>query len=76
MIKKPCLAITLIAPQAPQYASSYLWCREDEHETLMHVCYSGVWWLTNDLIEPTPEMVIWRTGDESDLKRVRGRMLG
>jgi hypothetical protein len=75
-MKSPCLAATLINPREPQYAASYHWCKLDQHETGMHECYCGIWWLTDDLVELTPNMLIWRTGGESELKKVSGRMIG
>jgi hypothetical protein len=73
---KPCMAITLIYPQAPEYAASYHWCKLNSHDSGMHECYCGIWWLTDDLVEPTPEMVKWRTGTESEMRGVSTRLLG
>ena len=74
---KPCLAIWLIPGADPRYASSYHWCQMKEHSGI-HLCYCGLAWQADpdDLVEPTAEMVKWRTGSEVDLKQVSGRMLG
>lgn len=76
MKKTACLAITLVNPREPQLASSYLWCKLDKHETGMHVSYCGMWWLTTDMVEPTENMIAWRTGSKEDVERVSGCMLG
>lgn len=87
-MKKPCLAITLINDAEPQHAASYHWCKlndvhSDHHKYMnehkgMHECYCGVWWLTtgDQLVEPTAEMILWRSGGETDVKAVSERMLG
>jgi hypothetical protein len=74
-----CLAITLINPQAPHLCSSYLWCVKEEHGFEEdHKCYTGVRWtvLPGDLVEPTPNMILWRTGKKEDVSRVSGQLLG
>lgn len=72
-----CLAIVLINESAPQYAASYHWCKYGAHEDgIPHVCYCGIWWQCDDLVEPTPAMIQWRTGTESSIKEVSGKMLG
>jgi hypothetical protein len=77
---KPCLAITLINPLAPNEAASYLWCRRSEHVDGCHRCYSGIYWhvdADDELeLEPTREMILWRTGTVDDIKRVNGRLMG
>jgi hypothetical protein len=44
----------------------------------MHIDYGGLWWLGSkeQLVDPTPEMIQWRTGDEMAVKAVTGRLLG
>ena len=79
MLAKPCLAITLIYPAAPEFAGSYHWCQLDEHpHGELHVCYCGIQWLTDDedLVEPTAEMILWRTGTETQVHSVRGKLVG
>jgi hypothetical protein len=79
MPNKPCLAITLVYPRRPEYAASYHWCKLDEHPSdQMHECYCGLWWMVDDddMVTPTPEMILWRTGSESQLKGVSRRLLG
>lgn len=76
-MNKPCLAITLIVPREPEYASSYHWCARDEHPMdELHSCYCGIDWQTDDLVEPTVEMIQWRSGSEDAVRGVSGRMLG
>lgn len=76
-MNKSCLAIVLINEQNPNYAASYHWCKLSEHEVgSPHVCYCGIWWLSDDLVEPTENMIAWRTGSKSTIKEVSGRMLG
>lgn len=72
---KPCMAITLVNPARPNEAGSYLWCKLSEHNG-PHLSYCGTMWMTADLVEPTPEMILWRTGNEDEVKAVTGRMLG
>jgi hypothetical protein len=79
MPKSACLAIVLVNPKDPDSAASYHWCKSDEHdEEEMHECYCGIWWLApkEDLIPPTRQMIQWRTGARSVIKRVSGHMLG
>lgn len=79
MAKSPCLAIVLINPREPQYAASYHWCKLEEHAPdELHVCYCGIWWMaeSEDIVPPTKEMIEWRTGSQSVVKRVSGRMMG
>jgi hypothetical protein len=73
-----CLAIYLVNPKEPQEAGSYLWCIRGAHPGRFHLCYSGLRWHADDvdLVQPTPEMILWRTGAETDVKRVSGHMLG
>lgn len=76
-MSKPCLAITLVNPREPQLAGSYHWCTYSEHEWgSLHACYCGILWITDDLLDPTPQMIQWRSGNEHDVKAVSGRMLG
>lgn len=76
---KPCLAIVLVDPTAPNHAASYHWCKLEEHVADgPHVCYCGIWWLTtkDDLVPPTPEMILWRTGSNPEFKSVGNRLMG
>lgn len=78
-VKKPCLAIFLIPGCPVENAASYHWCKFEEHSPeSLHLCYCGIAWIANqtELVEPTPEMRLWRTGDEQAMKAVSGRMLG
>lgn len=78
--KIPCLAITLINPLAMEHAASYHWCKLDVHpEGTLHSCYCGLLWLNgspDDLVEPTAEMILWRTGNESQIRGVSARLVG
>lgn len=74
---RPCMAITLVNPQRPQEAGSYLWCKEVVHSIWAgHNCYSGVVWTSSDLVEPTENMRLWRTGSAEDVRLVSGKLLG
>jgi hypothetical protein len=74
-MSKPCMAVTLVNPQKSGEAGSYLWCRLDRHSG-SHLCYSGVAWLSDELVEPTANMILWRTGVETSVQAVSGRMMG
>lgn len=79
MPKNACLAIVLVAPKEPNHAASYHWCKLDKHDDeQLHECYCGIRWTvdTEDLVPPTPEMILWRTGSDTTVKSVSGRMLG
>lgn len=77
MAKNPCMAITLVNPRAPQEAGSYLWCVDEDHNgSGLHMSHCGMWWDTSDLVEPTENMILWRTGNRFTVKRVSGRMMG
>lgn len=84
---KACLAATLIVPDAPQYSASYHWCKNNEHPMPhpgpipvhpLHECYCGVWWTCGeeDMVELTPNMLLWRTGTEEQIHAVRGHLMG
>ena len=74
--KNACLAITLVNPQALNEAGSYLWCKDDDEHPGPHRSHCGLLWDTSDLVEPTENMVTWRTGNRIAVRKVRGRMLG
>lgn len=77
MSSTPCLAITLINPRDMEYAASYHWCKLEMHTTgTLHSCYCGIDWITDDLVEPTAEMILWRTGTETEIKAVSGKLVG
>jgi hypothetical protein len=77
-VSQACMAMVLVNPLRPQEAGSYLWCRSDSDHERVHLCYSGVYWSapTDQLVEPTPEMRVWRTGDAESVRSVNGRLLG